>query len=119
MRTSVANPFVHLELRSPDRARACAFYAELLGWRASGVRGEHESYLALAMSDVISGGVVEAEAGSSWLPYAEISDIEEATAHAERLGAAVILEPREGPAGWRSVVGVPAGAEVALWQPKL
>jgi predicted enzyme related to lactoylglutathione lyase len=30
----------------------------------------------------------------------------------------VILEPREGPAGWRSVVAAPSGAEVALWQPK-
>jgi hypothetical protein len=30
----------------------------------------------------------------------------------------VLLEPREGPAGWRSVVAVPAGAEVALCQPK-
>jgi predicted enzyme related to lactoylglutathione lyase len=30
----------------------------------------------------------------------------------------VLLEPREGPAGWRSVVSAPAGAEVALWQPK-
>jgi predicted enzyme related to lactoylglutathione lyase len=83
------------------------------------VEGEHESYRALAMSNAISGGAVEAEAGSSWLPYAEVRDIDEATGHAERLGAAVILEPREGPAGWRSVLGVPAGAEVALWQPKL
>jgi uncharacterized protein len=115
----VANPLVHLELRSPDSARVCDFYAELLGWRAGTVRGGHEQYLALAMSDAISGGVVEAESGSSWLPYAEVRDIEEATARAERLGAAVILEPREGPAGWRSVLGVPAGAEVALWQPKL
>jgi hypothetical protein len=30
----------------------------------------------------------------------------------------VLLEPREGPAGWRSVVAAPAGAELAFWQPK-
>jgi predicted enzyme related to lactoylglutathione lyase len=30
----------------------------------------------------------------------------------------VVLEPREGPAGWRSVIAAPAGAEIALWQPK-
>jgi predicted enzyme related to lactoylglutathione lyase len=41
-----------------------------------------------------------------------------ATERARDLGASVILEPREGPAGWRSVVSVPAGAEVALWQAK-
>jgi predicted enzyme related to lactoylglutathione lyase len=28
------------------------------------------------------------------------------------------LSPREGPAGWRSVVATPAGGEIALWQPK-
>ena len=35
-----------------------------------------------------------------------------------RLGAAVLLEPREGPAGWRSVVAAPAAGEIAFWQPK-
>jgi hypothetical protein len=30
----------------------------------------------------------------------------------------VLLEPREGPAGWRSVVAAPAAGEIALWQPK-
>jgi hypothetical protein len=30
----------------------------------------------------------------------------------------VKLEPREGPAGWRSVIATPAGAEIAFWQQK-
>ena len=36
----------------------------------------------------------------------------------QRLGARVLLAPREGPAGWRSVVATPAAGEVAFWQPK-
>ena len=44
--------------------------------------------------------------------------IDDATEHARRLGAAVLLEPREGPSGWRSVVSSPVAGEVALWQPK-
>jgi predicted enzyme related to lactoylglutathione lyase len=44
--------------------------------------------------------------------------VHEATERARRLGATVLLEPREGPAGLRSVVAVPDGAEVAFWQPK-
>jgi hypothetical protein len=28
------------------------------------------------------------------------------------------MEPREGPAGWRSVVATPAAGEIAFWQPK-
>jgi predicted enzyme related to lactoylglutathione lyase len=30
----------------------------------------------------------------------------------------VLLEPREGPAGWRSVIATPEGGEIALWQQK-
>ena len=37
---------------------------------------------------------------------------------ARDLGAQVVLEPREGPAGWRGVVAAPAAGELAFWQPK-
>ena len=78
------------------------------------------SYLALELGTGIEGGVVERDSESSlWLPYVEVRDIGAATERARVLGASVLLEPREGPAGWRSIVAVPAGAEVALWQPKV
>ena len=32
------------------------------------------------------------------------------------LGATVLLEPREGPSGWRSIVATPEAGEVALWE---
>ena len=41
-----------------------------------------------------------------------------ATEQARELGARTLLSPREGPAGWRSVVASPAGGEIALWQQK-
>ena len=53
-----------------------------------------------------------------WLPYVEVPRIEAATERARDLGAAVLLDPREGPAGWRSVVATPAGGEIAFWQAK-
>src|SRR5262245_2628600 len=37
---------------------------------------------------------------------------------ARESGARVLLEPREGPAGWRSVVAAPHGGEIAFWQSK-
>jgi hypothetical protein len=37
---------------------------------------------------------------------------------ARKLGASVLLEPRERPAEWRSVVASPSGGEIALWQLK-
>jgi len=48
----------------------------------------------------------------------EVERIRDATERARRLGATVLVEPREGLTGWRSVVSSPATAEVALWQPK-
>jgi predicted enzyme related to lactoylglutathione lyase len=53
-----------------------------------------------------------------WLPYVEVAEISGATEQARELGAGVLLEPREGPAGWRSVVATPAGGEIAFWQSK-
>ena len=53
-----------------------------------------------------------------WLPYVEVPDVAAATERARRCDASVLLEPREGPAGWRSVVSGLAAGEVALMQPK-
>ena len=53
-----------------------------------------------------------------WLPYVEVQEIEAMTERGRALGAAVLLEPREGPAGWRSVLATSDGGEIALWQPK-
>jgi predicted enzyme related to lactoylglutathione lyase len=47
-----------------------------------------------------------------------VERIGEVTAQARELGAAMLLDPREGPAGWRSVVASPQGGEIAFWQPR-
>jgi predicted enzyme related to lactoylglutathione lyase len=113
------SPVVHLELHTANLARACAFYTQLLDWRARRIRAGAGSYLALEPGTGIDAGVVECDTGHSlWLPYVEVADVVESTDRARTLGASVPLEPREGPAGWRSVVGSPAGGEIALWQPK-
>ena len=46
------------------------------------------------------------------------STLEDPTERGRALGAAVLLEPCEGPAGWRSVLATSDGGEIALWQPK-
>jgi predicted enzyme related to lactoylglutathione lyase len=113
------HPVVHLELHTGDLPRACAFYAALFGWRQERVEAGSGTYLALEMGDGLGGGVVECPTQRPlWLPYVEVAAIGDATARARGLGARVLLEPREGPAGWRSVVLAPAGGEVAFWQPK-
>ena len=115
----IANPMVHLELHTGNLPRACAFYTQVFGWRTETIEVGSGSYLALDMGNGIEGGVVECETGRPlWLPYVEVPDVASATERARGLGAFVPLEPREGPAGWRSVVAAPAGAEIGLWQPK-
>ena len=95
------------------------FYTRLFGWRQEAVEAGASSYLALEMGNGLGGGVVQCGTSRSlWLPYVEVDDLALVTERAQELGAAVSLEPREGPAGWRSVLATPAGAEIALWQPK-
>jgi predicted enzyme related to lactoylglutathione lyase len=112
-------PVVHLELHTGDQAGASAFYAGLLCWRPELVEARCGSYLALELGGGLGGGIVEcATKRPLWLPYVEVDQIDDQTEHARRLGARVLLEPREGPAGWRSVVSTPQAGEIAFWQPK-
>ena len=120
MRPACVDPVVHLELHTGNLSRACAFYTRLFGWHAEEIALDCGSYLALDFGNGFEGGVVERDIERSlWLPYVEVADVAEATERACRLGASVLLQPREGPVGWRSVVVAPAGAEIALWQPKV
>ena len=119
MAPASSKPIVHLELHTPDLPEAQALYAQLCGWRAQRIDAAQGSYLALQLGGGFGGGIVECETRRPlWLPYVEVSGICDATERARTLGASVLLEPREGPEGWRSVVATPAGGELAFWQPK-
>jgi predicted enzyme related to lactoylglutathione lyase len=115
----MTDPVVHIELHTANLARAAGFYSQLLGWPSERIEAGGRSYLALDLGPGLSGGIVECgteQAG--WLPYVSVASVSAATERAERLGGAVLLEPREGPAGWRSVVAAPDAGEVAFWQQK-
>jgi predicted enzyme related to lactoylglutathione lyase len=113
-------PVVHLELHTGDLHGARALYRELCGWRAEQIDTRDGSYLALELGGGLGGGIVGCGTRrAGWLPYVEVARINEATDLARGLGASVLLEPREGPVGWRSVVATAAGAEIAFWQSKL
>jgi uncharacterized protein len=114
-----SKPVVHLELHTGDLQSARAFYAESCGWRPEWIEAGCGSYLALELGPGLGGGIVECEVERPlWLPYVEVDEIAVATDLARMTGASVLLEPREGPTGWRSVVATPAGGEIAFWQPK-
>jgi predicted enzyme related to lactoylglutathione lyase len=116
-----SRPVVHLELHTPELALATAFYAAACGWRSEPVNVGGGSYLTLDLGGQGGGGgVVECPIDQPiWLPYVQVPEIAQATERARRLGADVLLEPREGPAGWRSVVSASGAGEIAFWQSKL
>lgn len=112
-------PVVHLELHTRDQSAASALYATLLRWQPELIDARCGSYLALELGGGLRGGIVECGTKLPlWLPYVEVDRIDEQTERARQLGARVLLEPREGPAGWRSVVSTPQAGEIAFWQPK-
>jgi predicted enzyme related to lactoylglutathione lyase len=116
---SEARPVVHLELHTANQAAASAFYARLLRWRSEPIEACCGSYLALELGRGLGGGIVGCRTRRPlWLPYVEVDEVAQSTERARQLGALVLLEPREGPVGWRSVVSTPEGGEIAFWQPK-
>ncbi len=115
----MGHPVVHLELHTGDLDRACRFYAQLCGWSTERVTTSAGTYRSLDPGNGLSGGVVECEVRRPlWLPYVEVAEIRTATARARELGAEVLLDSREGPAGWRSVITAPDAGGLALWQSK-
>ena len=119
MRPCQPNRVVHLELHTGDLLGASAFYSQLLRWRTERIDVCSASYHALALGGELDGGIVACGTPkATWLPYVEVDQIDRTTEDARQLGASVLLEPREGPAGWRSVIGSSAGGELAFWQPK-
>ena len=119
MRT-IPKPVVHLELHTGDLARASEFYAALCGWRSERIIAGDGSYTALELGGGFGGGgVVECPTPQPlWIPYVEVDDVFAVTERARALGASVLLGPREGRVGWRSVITTPTAGELALWQPK-
>jgi predicted enzyme related to lactoylglutathione lyase len=119
MNPAAQGELVHLELHTPNLGRACAFYSKLLEWRPERIELAGTAYQALRLGGELSGGVVECGTPEAlWLPYVEVASVLVATERARQLGASVLLAPREGPGGWRSVITAPACGEIALWRPK-
>jgi predicted enzyme related to lactoylglutathione lyase len=119
MRRDSPSGVVHLELHTGNGPGACSFLSQLLGWQSQRIGRAESAYLEVGMGERVSGGIVECGVGyPQWVPYAVVESIDRSTERADELGASVLLEPREGPAGWRSVVVSANSGAIALWQLK-
>ena len=63
--------------------------------------------------------VVEAEDATAgrWVPYVQVDDLDAAVTKAKELGASIVQDKTDGPAGTAVTIADPGGALVALWVP--
>lgn len=118
----MSQPFVHLELNTPDLAKAKDFYGKLCGWTYNDTpMPDGNGVYSLFKADNGPGGGMFTMPGAptAWLPYIGVDNLKASTDKAASLGARIIMREMEVPGmGWFSVLVDPTGANIALWQAK-
>jgi hypothetical protein len=118
------NPFVHVELNTPDVAKSKAFYSNLLDWQLEEMPNQAAtggSYTIIKVGEGTGGGIMKQVPGgpSGWLAYVSVADIHAATQKAKSLGAKIMKDVTEVPGmGWFSFIEDPTGSILGLWQTK-
>jgi predicted enzyme related to lactoylglutathione lyase len=120
----MGNPFVHVELNTPDPEKARAFYSKLFDWQMEDVPNPAATggiYTMIKVGEGTGGGLMkEVEGGpSGWLAYAAVEDIHAATKKAQSLGGKIMKDVTDVMGmGWLSFIQDPTGAVLGLWQQK-
>lgn len=118
------NPFVHVELNTPDPEKAKSFYSQLFQWTLADLPNPAVpggSYTMIEVGAGTGGGIMKQIPGgpSGWLAYVEVDDIHATTQRVESLGGKVMKDVTEVPGmGWLSFVQDPTGAILGLWKSK-
>ncbi len=120
----MANPFVHVELNTPEPQKAQSFYSELFQWQLEDVPNPTVptgTYTMIKVGKGTAGGIMKQvpNGPSGWLAYVEVDDIRAATKKAKSLGGEVMKDVTEvAGMGWLSFIRDPTGAVLGLWQAK-
>lgn len=120
----MANPFVHVELATTSVPKAKAFYSKLFKWKLVDLPMPTPAgkYTAIQVGDGTGGGMMRQMipgAGSAWMPYVLVDDIDASTKKAKKLGAKICKDVTEVEGmGWLSILVDPTGAMIGLWEPK-
>jgi len=104
------------DLSTRDPAAAEGFYRDLFGWSFQRVA---PGYWSISMGELLIGGMRGMEEDppgtpANWMPYFVVAQAEEAARRVSELGGAVIVPPRDVPAGRFLVAGDPVGAICAF-----
>ena len=120
----MGNPFVHVELNTPDPKKAKEFYSKLFQWQLDDVENIEVPggvYTTIKVGEGTGGGMMKQvpNGPSGWLAYVLVDDIRAATKKAQSLGAEVMKGVTEVMGmGWLSLIKDPTGSILGLWQPK-
>lgn len=120
----MANPFVHVELNTPDPEKAKAFYSKLFQWELEEIPNSAVpagTYTIVKVGTGTGGGIMQQVAGgpAGWLAYVAVEDIHAATQKAKLLGGKIMKDVTEVPGmGWLSFIQDPTGSILGLWKPK-
>jgi len=119
----MGNPFVHVELNTTNLPKAKAFYAKLFDWKLQDLPADAPGgeYTMIKVGKGVGGGMMKQMipgAGSAWMPYVLVKDIDAATKKAKRLRAKIMKGVTEVEGmGWLSIIVDPTGAVLGLWEP--
>jgi uncharacterized protein len=112
--------FVWRDLMTKDMASAKQFYGELFGWRFENARRGDRPYVLARRATIPIAGIVDisgnADAGSQWLTYMSVSDVDKSVAFVQAERGKVLVEPRDLPMARVAVVTDPEGAPLGLAQ---
>lgn len=109
----MSDAFVWFHNSSDHPSAATPFYEALMGWKAAdGPPG----MTMLAGANGPLAAVGQSTGAPGWIPFAQVDDVDAATAKAVRLGGTVLTAKTRGPAGEFTIVRDPGGAAFALWQ---
>lgn len=115
------NPFVHVELVTPDVQKSKDFYSALFDWDLSDSQGGAYTMVGVGEPEYGVGGGMLKTPGPGipphWMAYVGVADVAASTEKAKSLGATVIkdITPVEG-YGKFSIIMDPTGAVLGLWQ---
>jgi predicted enzyme related to lactoylglutathione lyase len=112
----MGHTITHVELGTPNRAKAKEFYGGLFDWKFE--EYPEMNYTLFQASESSGGGFMDRPDGPAhWVPYVTVDDLDAYTSKAKSLGAKVLRDRTEVPGmGWYAVLQDPTGGTFGLWQ---
>jgi uncharacterized protein len=113
------------ELATTDTEAAKKFYTSLFGWKEKTSTGGGMTYTEFSIAETPGGGMMAineqmkaAHVPPHWLPYFQVTDVDETVKKATQLGGKPIVPPTDIPnTGRFSVIHDPQGAVFAIYKP--